>query len=215
MFQHRVNIEIEGGYEKPRNFRFESIYAYRTSIDIESFKQLDELSQRKVILELVYKGFISLANEYGWDTDAILDVYNQSIEDKYEFVYRTSSKLSRNKKYKGRIRINLTGRLTTFTSELLNVQTEELQTTPLLQTEQGNFAWWRSIREFGWMDSDNFGLKLMKGEVWITANSHSIELSETFKPKKSSKKLLEGFLKQLKEPIQPIKSTQQTISNQQ
>ncbi len=211
MFRHRVNIEIEDGYEEPRNFGFESIYAYRTSIDIESFKQLDELSQRKKLLELVYKGFISLANEFGWDTDAIADAYNQSIEDNYEFDYRTDSKLSRNKKFKGCIRITLTGRLTTFTSELLNIQTEELQSTQLLQTEQGNFAWWRSIREFGWMDSDNFGLKLMKGEVWITANTHSAELRETFKPKKSSKKLLKGFLKQLKEPIQPIKSAQQTI----
>ncbi|NQZ78854.1 MAG: hypothetical protein HRT61_22470 [Ekhidna sp.] len=211
MFQHRVNIEIKDGYEEPRNFQFESIYAYRTSIDIESFKQLDELSQRKEILELVHKGFISLANEFGWDTNAIADAYNKSIKDNYEFVYRTDSKLSRNKKYKGSIRINLTGRLTTFTSELLNIQTEELQTTQLLQTEQGNFAWWRSIREFGWMDSDNFGLKLMKGEVWITSNTHSFELTETFKPKKNSNKLLEGFLKELKEPIQSIKSTQHTI----
>lgn len=203
MFQHRVNIEIKDGYEVPRNFRFGSIYAYQTSIDIENFKQLDELSQRKKILELVYKGFISLANEFSWDTDAITDTYNKSIQDNYQFIYRTDLKLSRNKKFKGCIRINLEGRLTTFTSEILNIETNELQTTQLLQTEQGNFGWWRSIREFGWMDSDNFGLKLMKGEIWITANTNTGQLSETFKPKKSSNNLLENFLKQLKEPIQP------------
>ena len=211
MFQHRVNIEIEEGFEEPRNFRFDSIYAYKTSLNIENFKQLDELSQRKEILELVHKGFISLADEYDWDTNAITDAYNQSIEDNYEFVYRTDFKLSRNKKFKGCIRINLEVRLTTFTAELVNIQTEELLTTQLLQTEQGNFAWWRSVREFGWLDSDNFGLKLMKGEIWITANTKTAELNETFKPKKSSNKMLEGFLKQLKELIQPFKSAQQSI----
>ena len=205
MFQHRVNIEIEDGYKVPGNFRFESIYVYRTSIDIETFKQLDELSQRKEILDLVYKGFISLANEFDWDKESITDAYNQSIGDNCEFVYRTDFKISRNKKYKGRIRINLDERLTTFTAELVNIQTDELRATQLLQTEQGNFAWWRSVREFGWIDSDHFGLKLMKGEIWITANTDTTEVSETIKPKKSSNKLLEGLLKQLKEPIQAFK----------
>jgi len=201
MYQHRVNILIEDGYEIPRNFRFGSIYEYRTTIDIETFRHLDNISQRKEILEIVYKGFVSLAKEYNWDLDAINEAYKHSIEENFEFIYYTDFKLSSNKKYKGRIRINLEERLATFTSELISLENEELLSTVLLKTDEGNFSWWKYLREFGWMDQDNFGLKIMKGEIWITANTTTNKVIETFQPKKSTINLLVGFLEELKEPI--------------
>jgi hypothetical protein len=201
MFKHRVNIEIEEVYSNPRNLQFGSIYAYQTCIDIEEFKSLDELAKRKIILNLVHSGFTSLATEHNWNKEFINDAYKKSIADNFKFVYHTDFKLSRNKKQKGRIRINLKDRLTTFTAEISDVKEERMMTTELLQTEQGNFAWWRSIKDFGWMDSDNFGIKLMKGEIWLTSNSELNVNSINFKPKKSKIEQLESYLKNLQGPI--------------
>lgn len=208
MFQHRVNIEIEEGYDIPQNCKFDSIYSYQTSIDLTNFKKLDEHSKRKQILELVHSGFNSLAEEFNWDKEAIADAYKKSVEENYGFVYYTDYKLSRNRKFKGRIRIDLDKRLAIFTSELLGLKTGDLRTAELLQTAQGNFAWWRYIREFGWMDSENFGLKLKNGQVWITINTISGEVTGTINPKKSDYRSLEDFLKKLKEPIKPLRSVQ-------
>ena len=206
MFKHRVNIEIEEVHSNPRNFQFGSIYAYQTCIDIEEFVNLDELSKRKTLLELIHTGLLSLATEHNWNKEIIDDAYNKSIKDNYQFVYHTDFKLSRNKKQKGRIRINLNERLATFTSEIVNIDSNETSTQLLLETEQGNFAWWRSVKDFGWMDSNNFGLKLMKGEIWLTSNPDLDKTSVDFKPKKSKKVELESFLTQLQEPIKCYKS---------
>lgn len=200
MFQHRVNIEIEEGYDIPKNFRFDSIYAHRTSLDIDNFKKFNEPSKRRRILELVYSGFTSLASEFGWEQEFIDDAYDKSINENCHFVYHTDFKLSRNRKCKGRIRINLNKRLVRFTSEIIDTNSGEMQTVELLQTEEGNFAWWRSIREFGWLDVDNFGLKLMKGEIWVAVNTNTNEVNEIFKPKKTNTQQLEEFLRELKEP---------------
>ena len=201
MFQNRVNIEIEDIRESPRNFKFEGIYAYQTSIDIDKFKELDEQSKRKELLDLVNESLTSLANEFGWHIEAIKDAYEKSIEENYQFVYHSDFKLNRSRKLKGRIRINLDKRLTTFTSEIIDLETSSLSEIELLQTEQGNFAWWRSIRDYGWMDNQNFGLKLMKGELWLTVNTSTLDLTETFKPKKRDNQQLKNFLEQLRAPI--------------
>ncbi|WP_346757260.1 hypothetical protein [Agaribacillus aureus] len=206
-----MNIEIEDVWESPRNFKFEGIYAYQTSIDIEKFKELDEKSKRKKLLDLVHEGLTSLAIEFGWDIEAIKDAYIKSIDENYKFVYHSDFKLNRSRKLKGRIRINLNKRLTTFTAEIIDLESNSLSECELLQTEQRNFAWWKSIRDYGWMDNHNFGLKLEKGELWLTTNTSIPNLTETFKPKKSNIQQLKNFLEQIREPVIYNKSAQQML----
>jgi len=198
MFKHRVNLNIEDLCDCPSNFRFGSIYEYNTNLDIEHFKQLDEQSKREKILQLLYSAFISLANEFDWDKELINDAYTKSIQDKFQFVYYTDFKVNRNKKYQGRIRINLVETIVKFTAEVLDLETKDLREKELLQTEEWNFSWWRSIREFAWIDSENFGLKMMKGEAWITTNIITNEVREIFNPKKRDLNQLENFIAQLK-----------------
>jgi len=209
MFQHRVNIDIKGSREKIVNLKFGSIYTHHTGINIKESKQLNEHSKRKAILELVHSAFISLANQFNWDKEVINHAYQESINENFQFVYYTDFKVSRNGKFKGRIRINLKERLTTFTSELCEVGSSDFHLVKLLETEQGNFGWWKSIRDFGWMDPDNFGLKLMQGEIWIVDNTNSLEVREVFKPSKNSPSRLDNFLLRLKEPIIPFNSKNQ------
>ncbi len=199
MFQHRVNIEIEDVFSRPKNFQFGSIYAYQTKIDINAFIELDELSKRKTILQLIYEGLTSLAKEHNWDQQCIEDAYKKSIADNYDFVYHTDYKSSRNKRHKGRIRINLENRTVKFSAEILDVKNNKSISIELLQTEQGNFAWWRSIKEFGWMDSNNFGLKFNNGQIWLTADTEKGEIQTNLKPKKDNEKQLLSFLRNLQE----------------
>ncbi|MCE7992990.1 MAG: hypothetical protein HEP71_13460 [Roseivirga sp.] len=201
MFKHRVNIEIEEAFSEPGNLHFGSIYTYQTRIDIEEFVNFSEQSKRKVILELVYAGLTSLANEHNWDQRCIDDAYEKSVEDNYRFVYRSDFKLSRNKKQKGRIRINLTEHLATFTSEIGRINDENLMAQVLLETDQVNFSWGKDIREFGWMDSNNFGLKLAKGQIWLTSNPELEEVSIRYVPKHSKLEHLESYLNNLKKPL--------------
>tara|TARA_B100001245_G_C22882651_1_gene424575 strand:- start:686 stop:1420 length:735 start_codon:yes stop_codon:yes gene_type:complete len=201
MFQHRVNININNASNTTYNQQFGSIYSHNTSINLDSFKTKEEIKQREELLNLVFKSFNSLAEEFNWDKDVIYDAYKKSIRDKYQFAYFTEYKSSRDKIHQGRIRINLENRTCIFTSEVINTSTGILKTKTLLETEQGNFAWWRMIKEFGWLNSNMFGLKLMKGAIWLTTDKSSEKFEQIINQEIINQDKIDEFLKELYEPI--------------
>lgn len=199
MFQHRVNIILTDSEEKKKNKKFASIYEHSVKIDYEKFEVLNDNSKKEFLLEIIYNGFMELATEFSWDKEVINRSYQKSKKENYQFIYHTDFKSNRNRKDKGRIAITLKDNLVTFYSEIYNSKRNELLSAELLTTEETNFSWWRKIKEYGWFDKLNFGLKLMDGEVWIVSNKDKAEVKEVYNPKNKDIQEIENFLKKLKE----------------
>ena len=199
LFQSRVNIIIVDSESDIGVKKVGSVYEYHHFESVEEFQELDEDGRKKRVLEIVFQAFMELASKFDWNKDVIKTAFDKSLQEGCRFIYRTDYKLNRNKKDKARIAITLNKNLVTFYSEIHNEELQELTSLELLSTMQENFSWKGKIRDYGWLNKTRFGLKLMKGELWIVSDKDNSKLEEIMNPKKYKMADIVDFLVELKE----------------
>jgi len=196
--QHRVNITIEDSNSVNYNRRFfKSIFEHFIGIDWKEFQSKDMQDKKIQLLKIIYNGFLSLAEEFDWDKEIIIDTYSKSLNDNYLFNYKTEPKMNRQKKIESYIKLDIHGSIAKISAIAMNKITNETTIKELLITDEDNLSWWREIREYGWLDNSHFGLKLKKGEIWLTLNVETKEIKNIFKPKNKTLEQLETFMTEL------------------
>ncbi|WP_207432874.1 hypothetical protein [Sabulibacter ruber] len=200
LFKHRVNIHISDREELLKTRRFGSIYEYFVRIDQNTFTQLDEPTKRSVLLDVVHRAFLELADCHGWDKEAINSAYEHAKREGLYFYSQTKSKTNRSKSLTASLHFELTGNTLTFSSHITDLRNGSVQKVFLLKTDEDHFSWWRRIKDFGWYDNQRFGLKLLNGELWIVNNTASGEIEEIINQNKKEIKEINQMLFFLKEP---------------
>ncbi len=199
LFQSRVNIIFVDSKTDVGIKKIASIYEYHLFENIEIFKELDEDGQKRRLLELIFQAFMELASKFNWNKSVIKTAFEKSLEEHCRFVYYTDYKLNQNKKDKARIAITLDKNIVTFYSEIYDAELQDLSSTELLSTGQENFSWKGKIRDYGWLNKSKFGLKLMKGELWIVTDKNNSTIEEIINPKKYKIGDIADFLAELRE----------------
>lgn len=206
LFRHRVNIHFTNTDQTIKTRQFGSIYDYYTKVDKEAFKTLDDLSRRKLLLNIIYQAFKELAECYDWDRSVIDLAYVSSLNEDLHFNFETASKKNRKKFYTASIQFTLVGNTLVFYSLITNTETKEIKKVKLLETNEDYFSWEKRFKEYGWYDNERFGLKLLSGELWIVAHCITGEIQEIIRPNKKTSKEIHNLLARLKEPPFSIKS---------
>ena len=199
MFNHRVNIVLTDKDDIPTNQKFASTYEHTLKIDAVMFQEKDDLEKKKMLLDIIYNAFSSLAKDYNWNNEIITDAYNKALKDNYTFLYSTEYKISRNKKNKANINISLNNRIAIINTLITDVASNACKEIELLKTDEDNISWYRRVKEFGWLNKTRFGLKFMDGELWMVINIENNEREIIITPKKRSKEKIETVLKELLE----------------
>jgi len=199
LFQHRLNIVFTDTEESRKTMKFGSIYEYRQRIE-KPFNEIQESEKRRKLLEIVYQAFVQIGTENNWDLDVIENAYLKSINEIGVFEYFTDNKISKNKQLSGQIKMDLKGNSLTFFALINEINSDTTRHFKLLETSEDNLSWHRMFKEFGWLDNQKFGLKLLSGELWIVLNFENGEVEEIKRPKKLELKKIEDVLNDLKKP---------------
>lgn len=199
LFQHRLNIEILDAAPLRKTMKFGSIYRYSLMLD-HPFNAMSLAHKRRKLLDIVYEAFTVLGNENNWDLNVIEDAYQKSITQLDRFEYYTESKLNRNKKISSQIELTLNGNWLSIHANIYFLDTNEKQRIKLLDSSEDNLSWRRMFKEYGWYDNVRFGLKFLKGDLWIVINTESGKVEEITKPNKFDLKKIETYLEELKKP---------------
>ncbi|TDF34771.1 hypothetical protein EYS14_23785 [Alteromonadaceae bacterium M269] len=80
-----------------------SVLKYYKAFDFEAFYQLDEMSQKKHLLDTLYNALLELCKKFDWPKVPFTDVYNKVLEEGFINHYVFRQKKSRNRKYVARI----------------------------------------------------------------------------------------------------------------
>lgn len=199
LFQHRLNIEIIDAVPLRKTMKFGSIYRYTLMLD-QPFNALSDVDKRRRLLDIVYEAFKVLGDENNWDLNVIEDAYQKSITQLDRFEYYTESKLNRSKQISGQIELTLNGNWLSIHAIMYYLDANQKQKIKLFESSEDNLSWGKVFKEFGWYDNVRFGLKFLKGDLWIVINTESGNAEEIIKPKKFDLKKIEKYLEELKKP---------------
>ena len=195
LFKHRLNIEFTTAEVKKSVMKYASIYQY--NVHISNLEKLSEIS-RIGLLDIVYSAFKNIGTEYQWDIDVIEDAYQKSLNEINAPVeYTTNQKINKIRKSKAHLLLTLKAYTLTFNA-CIKSGNGTTETFKLLETNEGNFSWVKMFKEFGWYDNDRFGLKFLKGDLWLVINLETEKIEELINPKYHTQSQIDSFIKQLK-----------------
>lgn len=199
LFKNRLNIEISDNKPLKNTMKFGSIYRYTLKLD-KSFNETVNSDKRRKLLDIIFEAFNTIGTENNWELEVIEDAYKKSLEqlDKFEFI--TENKLNRSKNKSGQIELTLDGNWMSIHANIYQLGTNRNEKTKLLDTSEYNLSWNRMFKEFGWHDNSKFGLKFLKGDLWIVINTENGQVEELIKPNKFDSKEINTFLEELKRP---------------
>lgn len=199
LFQHRLNIEIIDRVPLRKTMKFGSVYCYTLMLD-QPFNTLSDTDKRRKFLDIIYEAFNVVGDENNWDLDVIEEAYKKSLNQLDRFEYFTKSKLNRNKQSSGQIELTLNGNWLSIHANIDLLTTNQKKRIRLIDTGEHNLSWSRMFKEFGWYDNFKFGLKFLKGDLWIVINTENGQVEELIKPNRFDLKKIETYLDELKEP---------------
>ena len=162
-----------------------SIVAIAPAFSREEFDAFDTGGKYRYVLETIQWSMLQLCNEYHWDVTVFERAYDSVLASK--FVFRTDypSKLSRDRKHSGGLRIEKTETLTTVSAV---IRADSVSTVVKLLDKKN---WWcmDSVYQYPkftrWFDSDNYGLyfpvrtieirySIKDRQVYLFKNGHAV-----------------------------------------
>lgn len=199
LYQHRINIEISETAPRNNTMKFGSIYGYILKLD-KSFNETIDSERRRKFLDLIHDALNILGTENNWDLAVVEDAYKKSLGQLDKFEYLTKKKMNRSKHKSGQIELTLKGNWLSFHVHIFNLETSQKEKIKLFDTSEDNLSWNRMFKEFGWYDNSRFGLKFLKGDLWIVINIENGQVEELINPNKFDLKKISKYLEELKKP---------------
>ncbi|MES2629922.1 MAG: hypothetical protein V4616_13230 [Bacteroidota bacterium] len=192
----RINIHFTEKPEHGKTLKLNTIYEFYFQLTPGRFTG-DELADRLVFLEMIEESLVALATVNHWNSTAIKTAVKRSRKEIGRFDFVSGLRTSPDKSRTGRLRLKLSG-------EQLQIRTIIADSgrtveTNLLLTHEKQFSWYRNVKDFGWFDELHFGLKFLRGDLWIAVNVLTGQVQEIRKPRPRKSALMDRLISDLRQ----------------
>ena len=168
----KINIHLSDDWENSQSeqMKVKGFKEAFVDLDFSKYFSLDKYERKKMQLEAVHKGMMQIAGDEKWDTDPLLDAYNQCLERNLEYHFDVGKpKSSPDRKHKMGFWCNWDLDVFELYWVLLDRQNRELKRKKLIAkpSYEGEFVYyvkWKWISETAVVLEDRY--KHGKNESW-------------------------------------------------
>ena len=165
-----INVRDEWGDLLDYYENYGDVITIRNHFDFDAYTGLNNLAKKQMQLEAIHNGMMQIAEKEGWDTDPLLDAYNQCLDKNLEYQFNVGNpKSSPNRKYKIGFWCNWDLDVFELYWVLLDRQNGELKRKKLITKPpyEGEFVYyvkWKWVSETAVVLEDKY--KYGKNESW-------------------------------------------------
>lgn len=190
-------ISVQLGNEDYAGKHFGSILGPTAKFNPDTYWQLDDAGQNRMILDTVHRIALLCAEHHGWNRTPFDSAYEQVLAVDYKYSLDGERKMAKDRKHSAAVRIQKDDQCALISAVFFDKNGDPLKVVELLRSFQNEMFYGGLTRRHKWFNNREFGMYSSDEQIVIKASLDHNDAVTTITPKKTDREELEGQLRRM------------------